>query len=166
MTLRNLFESLNPKMDKIENRIQKKPLNPKMVKAEKVEDRAAKRKAELTSSGTGKDIRYFTEWYSYPDGSGHQIVQNTDGTLDLYASDDGGHKEMYKDKNCYIGSGYLVKDKSDAHDDEEYSIYKLFKKYINKIPPKAAKNIRDHVNGNKEKKFPSWYRLREYFEEI
>ena len=69
MTLRNLFESLNPKMDKVLDRIQKKPLNPKMVKAEKVEDRAAKRKAELTSSGTGKDIRYFTEWYSYPDGS-------------------------------------------------------------------------------------------------
>lgn len=166
MTLRDLFESLNPKMDKVLDRVQKKPLNPKMDKVEKVEDRAARRKAELTSSGTGKDIRYFTEWYSYPDGSGHQIVQNTDGTLDLYASDDEGHKEMYKDKNCYIGSGYLVKDKSDAHDDEEYSIYKLFKKYINKIPPKAAQNIRDRVNGNKEKKQSSWYRFREYFEEI
>ena len=165
MTLRDLFESLNPKMDKIEKRFSK-PLNPKMDKVEKAEDRAARRKAELASSATGKDIKYFTRHVSYGGGSGYQIVQNTDGTLDLYASDTDGSKELYKDKDCYIGSGYLVKDKSKAHDDEEYSIYKLFKRYIDEIPPKTAQNIRDEVNGNKAKHIISWYRFREYFEEI
>lgn len=167
MTLREFIinESLNPKMDKILGRFEKKPVA-KEAKAESKEDKAAKRKAELTSSATGKDIKYFIQHVSYPDGSGHQIVLNTDGTLDLYASDTDGSKELYKDKDCYIGSGYLVKDKSKAHDDEEYSIYKLFKRYIDKVPPKTAQNIRDTVNGNKEKRILSWYRFREYFEEI
>ena len=168
MTLREFIinESLNPKMDRIANRFSK-PLNPKMDKVEnKIEDKPAKRKAEFISSATGKDIKYFTQHVSYPGGPGYQIVQNTDGTLDLYASDTDGSKELYKDKDSYIGTGYLVIDRSRAHDNEEYSIYKLFKRFINKMPPKTAQNVRDQVNGNKEKHIISWYKFREYFEEI
>ncbi len=117
--------------------------------------------SELTSAGTGKKIRYFTEWHTYPDGSGSQIVQNEDGTFDLYASDTDGGKEMYKDKDCYIGSINLVKDDSKAKDSQERTVYELFKKYIDKIPAKTRSNIRKRVNGKL-----SFYKYREYFEEI
>lgn len=121
---------------------------------------------ELTSSATGKEIKYFIEHVSAPNHSAYQIVENKDGTFDLYSKDDCGLEPIYKDKSAYIGSMPLVKDDSSAHDNLERTIYELFKKYINKMPPKAQEAVRDQINGNKEKHILSWYKFREYFEEI
>ena len=56
MTLKELLESLNPKMDKIEGRISK-PLNPKMDKVEKKVEKKIVRD-DITADGKKKKLTY------------------------------------------------------------------------------------------------------------
>ena len=91
MTLREVLinESLNPKMDKILDRFEKKPVS-----------------KELISAGTGKEIARtgFERDYSFPEGYEIQMVKTTDGNFDVYFMEKSHLGEPYKCKECYIGT--------------------------------------------------------------
>ena len=91
MTLREVLinESLNPKMDKILGRFEKKPVP-----------------TEFISAGTGKEIARtgFEKYTTFPEGYSIQLVRTTDGNYDVYFAEKETKGDPYRCKDCYVGS--------------------------------------------------------------
>ena len=127
MTVREfLNESLNPKMDKILDRFEKKPVS-----------------KELISAGTGKEIARtgFEQHHSFPEHYEIQMVRNTDGTYDVYFQEGTGFGEPYKKKECYIGSIDKKVNRFQAWHDAQHMCYKSYK-----VPKEYKQYIKKNVN--------------------
>ena len=162
MTLRELLESLNPKMDRIENRFSK-PLNPKMDKIERKIWADPKRKVKrlaakpLKSAASDLRIRWFPMVHDFPNGVSICIALTDGGRYELYISEDQKARYLHNDKDNFIG--YISGPKHEPYESDGEAVYNLLRAYHldKKVSAKARETIKNYINNNN-----TWYNKKWY----